>query len=165
MDADFSHDPAVAADLLARSLDGAADLVIGSRYVKGGGVVDWGIGRQVISRGGSLFARIVLALPVHDLTGGFKAWRGTTLASIPFAGVHAGGYVFQIEMTWRAKLAEPGSARCRSSSRTAASAAPRCRGGSSWRRWWSSSACGWSRSGRPSAAPSVAEAAGDRRSR
>ena len=105
MDADFSHDPAVLPDLVAPVAGGAADLVIGSRYVKGGGVVDWGIGRKVISRGGSLFARTVLALPVHDLTGGFKAWRGTTLASIPFSGVHAGGYVFQIEMTWRAKLA------------------------------------------------------------
>jgi dolichol-phosphate mannosyltransferase len=71
--------------------------------VKGGGVQDWGIGRRIISRGGSLFARIVLALPVHDLTGGFKAWRASTLASIPFGGVHAGGYVFQIEMTWRAR--------------------------------------------------------------
>jgi dolichol-phosphate mannosyltransferase len=105
MDADFSHDPAALPDLTAPVAAGAADLVIGSRYVKGGGVVDWGIGRKVISRGGSLFARIVLGLPVHDLTGGFKAWRGTTLASIPFSGVHAGGYVFQIEMTWRAKLA------------------------------------------------------------
>jgi dolichol-phosphate mannosyltransferase len=105
MDADFSHDPAVLPDLTAPVAAGAADLVIGSRYVKGGGVVDWGIGRKVISRGGSLFARTVLALPVNDLTGGFKAWRGTTLASIPFSGVHAGGYVFQIEMTWRAKLA------------------------------------------------------------
>ncbi len=105
MDADFSHDPAVLPDLIAPVVGGEADLVIGSRYVKGGKVVDWGIGRKVISRGGSTFARVVLALPVHDLTGGFKAWRATTLASIPFSGVHAGGYVFQIEMTWRAKLA------------------------------------------------------------
>jgi dolichol-phosphate mannosyltransferase len=105
MDADFSHDPAVLPDLVGPVVAGTADLVIGSRYVKGGKVVDWGIGRKVISRGGSLFARVVLGLPVHDLTGGFKAWRGTTLASIPFSGVHAGGYVFQIEMTWRAKLA------------------------------------------------------------
>jgi dolichol-phosphate mannosyltransferase len=79
-----------------------ADLVIGSRYVKGGGVVDWGLGRKIISRGGSTFARIVLRLGPHDLTGGFKAWRATSLAGIPFAGVHAGGYVFQIEMTYRA---------------------------------------------------------------
>jgi dolichol-phosphate mannosyltransferase len=70
--------------------------------VPGGGVVGCGIGRTVISRGGSLFARIVLALPVHDLTGGFKAWRAPALAAIDFAGIHAGGYVFQIEMTYRA---------------------------------------------------------------
>jgi hypothetical protein len=62
-----------------------ADLVIGSRYVRGGGVVDWGIGRRVISRGGSLFARVVLGLGPHDLTGGFKAWRASTLGAIPFA--------------------------------------------------------------------------------
>ena len=105
MDADWSHDPALLPSLLAPLLDGSADLVIGSRYVKGGGVQDWGIGRRIISRGGTLFARIVLVLPVHDLTGGFKAWRAATLASIPSGGVHAGGYVFQIEMTWRARLA------------------------------------------------------------
>ena len=85
--------------------DGTADLVIGSRYTAGGGVVDWGIGRRLVSRGGSLFARIVLGLGPHDLTGGFKAWRATTLAAVPFDGVHAGGYVFQIEMTFRASRA------------------------------------------------------------
>ena len=84
---------------------GEADLVIGSRYTRGGGVVDWGLGRRIVSRGGSIFARIVLGLSPHDLTGGFKAWRGPTLAAIPFEGVHAGGYVFQIEMTYRANLA------------------------------------------------------------
>ncbi len=102
MDADWSHDPAALPALLA-PLDGAADLVIGSRYTKGGGVVDWGIGRRLISRGGSLFARTVLRLPARDLTGGFKAWRAETLGSIDLAGVHAGGYVFQIEMTYRAQ--------------------------------------------------------------
>jgi dolichol-phosphate mannosyltransferase len=102
MDADFSHDPAVLPTLLAPLEDGTADLVIGSRYTRGGGVVDWGLGRRVISRGGSLFARVVLGLPANDLTGGFKAWRAATLAAIPFDGVHAGGYVFQIEMTFRA---------------------------------------------------------------
>ena len=101
MDADFSHDPAVLPDLLAPLVRGA-DLVIGSRYTDGGGVVDWGIGRRLISRGGSLFARVVLGLPANDLTGGFKAWRAETLAAIPFTGIHAGGYVFQIEMTFRA---------------------------------------------------------------
>ena len=76
--------------------------MIGSRYSPGGGVVDWGIGRRIISRGGSLFARTVLGLGPHDLTGGFKAWRAETLAGVPFDGIHAGGYVFQIEMTFRA---------------------------------------------------------------
>ncbi|HET7473060.1 MAG TPA: polyprenol monophosphomannose synthase [Candidatus Limnocylindrales bacterium] len=102
MDADWSHDPAVLPDLIAPVVDGSTDLVIGSRYVAGGGVVDWGLGRRLISRGGSLFARLVLGLGPHDLTGGFKAWRASTLATIPFAGIHAGGYVFQIEMTFRA---------------------------------------------------------------
>jgi dolichol-phosphate mannosyltransferase len=76
--------------------------VIGSRYTRGGGVVDWGLSRRLISRGGSLFARIVLGLRPNDLTGGYKAWRAATLADVPFDGVHAGGYVFQIEMTFRA---------------------------------------------------------------
>src|SRR5439155_11967868 len=64
--------------------------------------MDWGVGRRIVSRGGSIFARTVLGLSPRDLTGGFKAWRAQTLASIPFGGVHAGGYVFQIEMTYRA---------------------------------------------------------------
>ncbi len=102
MDADLSHDPAVLPTLIAPILDDRADLVIGSRYVPGGGVVDWGLARRAISRAGSLFARIVLGLQPHDLTGGYKAWRAATLRAIPFDGVHAGGYVFQIEMTYRA---------------------------------------------------------------
>jgi dolichol-phosphate mannosyltransferase len=102
MDADWSHDPAALPSLLAPLRANAADLVIGSRYTRGGGVVDWGLGRRLVSRGGSLFARIVLTLRPNDLTGGFKAWRASTLASIPFEGVHSGGYVFQIEMTYRA---------------------------------------------------------------
>jgi dolichol-phosphate mannosyltransferase len=102
MDADWSHDPAALPSLIGPITGGTADLVIGSRYTKGGGVVDWGLGRRIISRGGSIFARSVLRLGPRDLTGGFKAWRASTLAAIPFDGVHAGGYVFQIEMTFRA---------------------------------------------------------------
>jgi dolichol-phosphate mannosyltransferase len=102
MDADWSHDPAAVPSLVRPVQDDRADLVIGSRYVRGGGVVDWGIARRIISRGGSIFARTVLRLSPSDLTGGFKAWRAPTLAAIPFKGVHAGGYVFQIEMTYRA---------------------------------------------------------------
>ncbi|OGO53934.1 MAG: dolichyl-phosphate beta-D-mannosyltransferase [Chloroflexi bacterium RBG_16_69_14] len=106
MDADFSHDPAALPALIAPIVDDRADLVIGSRYAKGGAVEDWGLGRRVVSRGGSLFARIVLGLGQNDLTGGFKAWRAATLAAVPFDGVHAGGYVFQIEMTFRADRGE-----------------------------------------------------------
>jgi len=102
MDADWSHEPSRLPDMLAPLSAGTADLVIGSRYVRGGQVVDWGVGRKIVSRGGSLFARTVLNLQANDLTGGFKAWRSATLSAIPFEGVHAGGYVFQIEMTWRA---------------------------------------------------------------
>jgi dolichol-phosphate mannosyltransferase len=102
MDADWSHDPATLPFLIGPVVDGVADLVIGSRYTRGGGVVDWGVGRRLISRGGSIFARLILRLGPHDLTGGFKAWRASTLATIPFVGIHAGGYVFQIEMTFRA---------------------------------------------------------------
>jgi dolichol-phosphate mannosyltransferase len=105
MDADFSHDPAVLPSLVGPIQRGEADLVIGSRYTRGGGVVDWGLARRLISRSGSLFARIVLGLSPNDLTGGFKAWRGPTLAAIPFDGIHAGGYVFQIETTFRASRA------------------------------------------------------------
>ena len=102
MDADFSHDPAALPGLIGPIAADRADLVIGSRYVAGGGVEDWGVIRRLISRGGSRFARVVLGLTPHDLTGGFKAWRASTLGAIPFEGVHAGGYVFQIEMTYRA---------------------------------------------------------------
>ena len=105
MDADFSHDPAVLPEMIAPIVGGEADLVIGSRYTTGGSVVDWGLARRVVSRGGSLFARVVLGLRPNDLTGGFKAWRATTLAAVPFGGIHAGGYVFQIEMTFRASRA------------------------------------------------------------
>ena len=105
MDADWSHDPGALPALVAPITAGEADLVIGSRYVRGGHVLDWGLGRRLISRLGSIFARTVLSLRPHDLTGGFKAWRASTLAGIPFDGVHAGGYVFQIEMTYRASRA------------------------------------------------------------
>lgn len=105
IDADGSHDPNALPSLVEPIQAGMADLVIGSRYTEGGRVEDWGLGRRLISRGGSLFARTVLRLRPHDLTGGFKAWRATTLHSIPFRNVHAGGYVFMIEMTFRASRA------------------------------------------------------------
>ncbi|MBI2776445.1 MAG: polyprenol monophosphomannose synthase [Chloroflexi bacterium] len=105
MDADWSHDPADLPALLEPVTSGRADLVIGSRYAPGGRVEDWGPGRRLISRGGSIYARLVLRLKPRDLTGGFKAWRASTLASLRFDGIHAGGYVFQIEMTHRASMA------------------------------------------------------------
>jgi dolichol-phosphate mannosyltransferase len=105
MDADLSHDPAALPSLVDPIASDAADLVIGSRYTEGGAVADWGLGRRIVSRGGSSFARIVLGLRQRDLTGGFKAWRAETLKAISFDGVHAGGYVFQIEMTFRASRA------------------------------------------------------------
>ena len=100
MDCDFSHDPRQLPDLLAET--GAADLVLGSRYVAGGSTPGWGLKRRVISRGGSLFARTVLGLPYRDLTGGFKAWRSSMLRLVDQDGGYANGYGFQIETTWRA---------------------------------------------------------------
>lgn len=104
MDADWSHSPDYLPAMLA-PLDGEADLVIGSRYTRGGGVRDWGLMRRVVSRGGSTFARIVLRLSPHDLTGGFKAWRRAALEAIDWSRVHSGGYVFQIETTYLASRA------------------------------------------------------------
>jgi dolichol-phosphate mannosyltransferase len=99
MDADFSHDPAY----LPRLLEAAqrADLVIGSRYVEGGGVSDWSALRRGISRGGSAYARLVLGVGVRDLTGGFKCFRREVLETIDLDAVDARGYAFQIEVTYR----------------------------------------------------------------
>ena len=101
MDADFSHDPAAVPRLLA-ALDAGADVAVGSRYVAGGSTVNWGVGRKLVSRGGSLYARAVLGLSIRDLTAGFKAWRRETLARLPLTQIEATGYGFQIEMTTRA---------------------------------------------------------------
>ena len=100
MDSDFSHDPAY----LPRLLDAAerADLVIGSRYVGGGGISDWGPVRRFISRGGSAYSRLVLGVDVHDLTGGFKCFRREVLEAIDLDSVEVRGYAFQVEMTYRA---------------------------------------------------------------
>ena len=100
MDADFSHDPAD----IPRLLDAAerADLVIGSRYVNGGGVDDWGPLRRAISRGGSAYARTVLGVGVRDLTGGFKAIRREVLEAIDLDSISSLGYAFQVEVTYRA---------------------------------------------------------------
>ena len=100
MDSDFSHDPANLPQLLRAA--GEADLVIGSRYVRGGGVTDWGPMRRLISRGGSTYARIVLGIGVRDLTGGFKCLRRRVLEGIDLGSIDSLGYAFQVEVTYRA---------------------------------------------------------------
>jgi dolichol-phosphate mannosyltransferase len=100
MDSDFSHDPTDLPRLIAASDD--ADLVLGSRYVPGGGVTDWGLGRRLISRGGSLYAQVLLGIPVRDLTGGFKCFRRAVLEGLDLRAVGTDGYGFQIEVTYRA---------------------------------------------------------------
>lgn len=102
MDADFSHDPKYLPHFLREIQD--YDLVLGSRYVPGGGVVNWGIIRRIISMGGSLYARIILGLPFRDLTGGFKCFRRQTLEAIDLDDIKSNGYSFQIEMTYRAYM-------------------------------------------------------------
>ncbi len=102
MDADFSHDPADLARLLDAVRGGGCDVALGSRYVAGGSVQDWGRLRQVISRGGSWYARRVLGLQVRDLTGGFKCFRAEVLRAIDLPTVRSKGYAFQVELTYRA---------------------------------------------------------------
>jgi dolichol-phosphate mannosyltransferase len=99
MDADHSHDPAALPVIAAATAH--ADLVLGSRYVPGGATVGWPIHRQLLSRFGGRYARIVLGVPINDLTGGFKVYRRETLAQLDLDHLHADGYGFQIETTWR----------------------------------------------------------------
>jgi dolichol-phosphate mannosyltransferase len=100
LDCDFSHDPADVPRLIAAAED--ADLVLGSRYVRGGGTANWGLVRRVVSRGGSLYAQLVLGLRVRDLTGGFKCYRRAVVEALPLDEIHSKGYAFQIETTYRA---------------------------------------------------------------
>jgi dolichol-phosphate mannosyltransferase len=100
MDSDFSHDPADLPRLIAAAED--ADLVLGSRYVPGGGVTDWGAVRRALSRGGSWYSRTILRVPIRDLTGGFKCFNRRVLETIDLESIHADGYGFQIELTYRA---------------------------------------------------------------
>jgi dolichol-phosphate mannosyltransferase len=101
MDADFSHDPKYLPAMLASD----ADLAIGSRWVKGGGTENWGIGRRIISRGGSLYARTVLGVPFRDVTAGFACWRRRALETLDLDAIRSNGYSFQIEMKFRAQRA------------------------------------------------------------
>jgi len=101
MDSDFSHDPADLARLLAAARKGA-DLVLGSRYVEGGGVTEWHAMRRAVSRGGCWYARTALGLDIRDLTGGFKCFRREVLEAIDLPTVRSQGYAFQVELTYRA---------------------------------------------------------------
>ena len=101
MDADLSHDPAVVPRLIEACTNGA-DVALGSRYVEDGGTENWGRGRRIVSAGGSLYARLLLGVPVRDLTGGFKCFRREVLERIDLDAVHSRGYAFQIELTYRA---------------------------------------------------------------
>jgi dolichol-phosphate mannosyltransferase len=103
MDCDFSHDPADVPRLIAAAE--GADLVIGSRYVPGGGTRNWGLVRRLISRGGSLYAQLLLGVPIRDLTGGFKCYRREVLETIDLDAIDSKGYAFQIETTYRALCA------------------------------------------------------------
>jgi dolichol-phosphate mannosyltransferase len=100
MDCDFSHAPDDVPRLIAAATDGA-DLAIGSRYVSGGSIGNWGAVRRFVSAGGSLYARLILGAPVHDLTGGFKCYRRRVLETIDLSAIHSRGYAFQIETTYR----------------------------------------------------------------
>ena len=100
MDCDFSHDPGDVTRLAAATEH--ADVVLGSRYVPGGGTRNWGLLRRLISRGGSLYAQLLLRVPVRDLTGGFKCYRRVVLETIDLDAIHSKGYAFQIETTYRA---------------------------------------------------------------
>jgi len=103
MDADLSHDVRYLPDFV-RALDDGFDVVIGSRNIPGGGVEGWGVGRHLISKGGSLYSRTILGLPIKDLTSGYKAFTRRALDAIGLEDVHSNGYSFQIEMTYRAVL-------------------------------------------------------------
>jgi len=100
MDADFSHNPAYLPEFWRLLKD--HDVVMGSRYVDGGGVRNWGLVRQAISRGGSVYARAILGMPVNDMTGGYNAWRRQVLEAVDISTLRSEGYAFQIELKWRA---------------------------------------------------------------
>jgi dolichol-phosphate mannosyltransferase len=104
MDCDFSHDPADVPRLIAACEEGA-DVALGSRYVPGGSIPNWGLVRRAISAGGNVYARALLSSPVHDLTGGFKCYRRAVLETIDLDAVDSKGYAFQIETTYRAARA------------------------------------------------------------
>jgi dolichol-phosphate mannosyltransferase len=101
MDCDFSHDPADVPRLVA-ACDAGADIALGSRYVAGGGTVNWGVGRRIVSAGGSFYARTWLSLGIRDMTGGFRCFRRAVLETVDLGTLETRGYAFQIELTYRA---------------------------------------------------------------
>jgi dolichol-phosphate mannosyltransferase len=100
MDADFSHNPKYLPEMLKLLAD--YDVVIGSRYVSGGGTVNWGVGRKILSRGGSIYSRMILGAPIRDFTGGFNGWRKNVLEAVDLDTLRSDGYSFQIELKYRA---------------------------------------------------------------
>ena len=102
MDADCSHQPEQL-PLLLDAVERGADMAIGSRYVPGGRTENWPLQRQLISRGGNLYSRILLGTSIHDITGGFRAYRDTTLRALDLDSVRSRGYCFQIDLAWRAE--------------------------------------------------------------
>jgi dolichol-phosphate mannosyltransferase len=101
MDADMSHDPRYLPSML-RAIEQGADVVLGSRNMPGGGVQGWGLGRHLLSKGGSLYARTILGVPIRDLTTGYKAFKRSALVAIDIESLRSNGYSFQIETTYRA---------------------------------------------------------------
>lgn len=102
MDADFSHHPSFLKSMLENMQ--TLDVAIGSRYVEGGGTKNWGLGRKIISRGGSIYSRLILGAPIRDFTGGFNGWRRHVLDSVDLGSLKSDGYSFQIELKYRAFL-------------------------------------------------------------
>jgi dolichol-phosphate mannosyltransferase len=102
MDADFSHSPSYLKTMLSQME--TADVAIGSRYVEGGGTKNWGLGRKILSRGGSVYSRLILGAPIRDFTGGFNGWRRAVLDSVEISSLRSDGYSFQIELKYRAFL-------------------------------------------------------------
>jgi dolichol-phosphate mannosyltransferase len=142
MDADFSHDPVDLPRLLAELQQGA-DLAIGSRYTKGGATANWPLWRQTMSRSGSLYARAVLGVPIHDMTGGFRGWRRQTLLDLRLNTVRSEGYAFQVEMAYRCVRLGKKVWKYRFCLPTAKLVPPKCPRRSSWRprRWCGG--CAW----------------------
>ncbi len=125
MDADGSHAPEQLPRVAARRAGGRADVVLGSRWVAGGAVVNWPRRRELLSRGGNVYTRLALGIGLRDATGGYRAYRRAVLEGIDYAAVASQGYCFQVDLARRALAAGFGCARCRSRSSSASAASRR----------------------------------------